>query len=93
MLVPQRYFYKSAKWLQGLKFVRKDEPGFWEVRGYSNIADPWKELRYEVDDVREIHAMRKRSLLPPHRARLARMLNFGTWKTSSIRPGAKLLVT
>ncbi len=65
MLVPRRYFYKSAKWLQGLKFTREDEPGFWEVRGYSNLADPWKELRYEVDDVREIHAMRKRALFRP----------------------------
>ncbi|MCI4316981.1 MAG: molybdopterin-dependent oxidoreductase [Thermoplasmata archaeon] len=65
MLVPQRYFYKSAKWLRGLKFVIEDEPGFWEVRGYSNIADPWKETRYDVDDVREIHRMRKRSLFRP----------------------------
>jgi DMSO/TMAO reductase YedYZ molybdopterin-dependent catalytic subunit len=67
MLVPRRYFYKSAKWLKGLKFTREDEPGFWEVRGYSNLADPSKELRYEVDDVREIHAMRKRSLFRPIR--------------------------
>jgi DMSO/TMAO reductase YedYZ molybdopterin-dependent catalytic subunit len=65
MLVPQRYFYKSAKWLRGLKFVAEDEPGFWELRGYSNIADPWKETRYDVDDVREIHRMRKRSLFRP----------------------------
>ncbi|HTT25744.1 MAG TPA: molybdopterin-dependent oxidoreductase [Thermoplasmata archaeon] len=65
MLVPQRYFYKSAKWLRGLKFVSDDEPGFWEVRGYSNIADPWSEKRYDVDDVREIHQMRKRSLFRP----------------------------
>jgi len=65
MLVPRRYFYKSAKWLRGLKFVVDDEPGFWEVRGYSNIADPWSEKRYDVDDVREIHQMRKRSLFRP----------------------------
>jgi DMSO/TMAO reductase YedYZ molybdopterin-dependent catalytic subunit len=65
MLVPKRYFYKSAKWLRGLKFVERDEPGFWEVRGYSNIADPWSEKRYDVDDVREIHQMRKRSLFRP----------------------------
>lgn len=65
MLVPGRYFYKSAKWIVGLKFVSKDEPGFWEVRGYSNIADPWTEKRYDVDDVREIHQMRKRSLFRP----------------------------
>lgn len=65
MLVPRRYFYKSAKWLRGLKFVAADEPGFWEVRGYSNVADPWSEMRYDVDDVREIHRMRKSNLFKP----------------------------
>jgi DMSO/TMAO reductase YedYZ molybdopterin-dependent catalytic subunit len=65
MLVPRRYFYKSAKWLRGLKFVRQDEPGFWEVRGYSNIADPWAETRYDVDDVKLIHRMRKANLFQP----------------------------
>jgi DMSO/TMAO reductase YedYZ molybdopterin-dependent catalytic subunit len=65
MLVPQRYFYKSAKWLRGLKFVTDDEPGFWEVRGYSNLADPWRETRYDVDDVKVIHRMRKESLFHP----------------------------
>ncbi len=45
-LVPDRYFYKSAKWVEGLKVVTRDEPGFWEKRGYSNSADPWKEERY-----------------------------------------------
>ena len=68
MLVPKRYFYKSAKWLRGLKFVRTDEPGFWEVRGYSNIADPWAETRYDVDDVKTIHRMRKSSLFRPLRS-------------------------
>lgn len=65
MLVPRRYFYKSAKWLRGLNFVVADEPGFWEVRGYSNVADPWSEMRYDVDDVREIHRMRKSNLFKP----------------------------
>ena len=65
MLVPKRYFYKSAKWLRGLNFVPEDEPGFWEVRGYSNIADPWAETRYDVDDVRLIHRMRKENLFKP----------------------------
>jgi DMSO/TMAO reductase YedYZ molybdopterin-dependent catalytic subunit len=65
MLVPRRYFYKSAKWIRGLKFVREDEPGFWEVRGYSNIADPWQETRYTVDDRRVIFRMRKESLFHP----------------------------
>ncbi len=65
MLVPKRYFYKSAKWLGGLKFVRVDEPGYWEVRGYSNVADPWAEMRYSVDDVKAIHRMRKAALFRP----------------------------
>jgi DMSO/TMAO reductase YedYZ molybdopterin-dependent catalytic subunit len=46
LLVPKLYFYKSAKWLNGLEFMREDRPGFWEIRGYSNSADPWKEERY-----------------------------------------------
>ncbi len=45
-LVPDRYFYKSAKWVEGIKFSAKDEPGYWERNGYSNSADPWKEERY-----------------------------------------------
>jgi hypothetical protein len=45
-LVPELYFWKSAKWLQGIRFVSQDEPGYWEVRGYHNHADPWKEERY-----------------------------------------------
>jgi DMSO/TMAO reductase YedYZ molybdopterin-dependent catalytic subunit len=65
VLVPKRYFYKSAKWLRGLRFARDDEPGFWEVRGYSNIADPWTETRYDVDDVKVIHRMRKGVLFRP----------------------------
>jgi DMSO/TMAO reductase YedYZ molybdopterin-dependent catalytic subunit len=46
LLVPSRYFWKSAKWLRGLEFLDHDEPGFWERYGYSNSADPWKEERY-----------------------------------------------
>lgn len=46
MLVPKKYFYKSAKWLKGIKLTELDEPGFWEIRGYSNSADPWKQERY-----------------------------------------------
>jgi DMSO/TMAO reductase YedYZ molybdopterin-dependent catalytic subunit len=46
MVVPKLYFYKSAKWLSGLEFIEKDKPGFWEIRGYHNHADPWKEERY-----------------------------------------------
>lgn len=45
-LVPDLYFWKSAKWLTGVRFVKADEPGYWETRGYHNHADPWKEERY-----------------------------------------------
>jgi DMSO/TMAO reductase YedYZ molybdopterin-dependent catalytic subunit len=45
-LVPDLYFWKSSKWLTGIKFVVDDEPGYWEVRGYHNHADPWREERY-----------------------------------------------
>ena len=45
-LVPDLYFWKSAKWLTGIRFVKADRPGFWETRGYHNHADPWKEERY-----------------------------------------------
>lgn len=46
LVVPKLYFYKSAKWLSGIEFLAKDRPGFWEVRGYHNHADPWREERY-----------------------------------------------
>ncbi|MDE2573280.1 MAG: sulfite oxidase-like oxidoreductase [bacterium] len=46
MFVPKRYFWKSAKWLTGIEFLEGDRPGFWEVRGYHNDGDPWKEERY-----------------------------------------------
>ena len=46
-VIPDRYFYKSAKWIEALKVTAHDEPGYWERRGYSNSADPWKEERYQ----------------------------------------------
>lgn len=46
LLVPRRYFWKSAKWLRGLEFLDHDEPGFWERYGYHNEADPWREERF-----------------------------------------------
>ena len=44
-LVPDLYFWKSAKWLTGIRFVNADVPGYWETRGYHNHADPWTEER------------------------------------------------
>ena len=46
LVVPTRYFWKSAKWLRGLELRATDEPGFWERYGYHNDADFWKEERY-----------------------------------------------
>ena len=45
VVIPDRYFYKSAKWLEGIKVSARDEPGYWESMGFSNSADPWKEER------------------------------------------------
>ena len=42
-LVPHLYFWKSAKWVRGLRFMEDDEPGFWEVNGYHSYGDPWRE--------------------------------------------------
>ena len=49
LLVPHLYFWKSAKWVRGLRLVEQDEPGFWESLGYNNHGDPWKEERYWGD--------------------------------------------
>lgn len=45
-LIPDLYFWKSAKWLTGIRFSRRNEPGYWEQRGYHNHGDPWKEERH-----------------------------------------------
>ena len=46
LVVPQRYGWKSAKWLRAIEFMAEDKPGFWEVRGYHNNGDFWKEERF-----------------------------------------------
>jgi len=46
LVIPTRYFWKSAKWLRGLELTATDRPGFWERYGYHNEADYWKEQRY-----------------------------------------------
>ncbi|NOG51542.1 MAG: sulfite oxidase-like oxidoreductase [Chloroflexi bacterium] len=45
-LVPHLYFWKSAKFVRALEFSVEDKPGFWEVNGYHNYGDPFKEERY-----------------------------------------------
>ena len=49
LLVPHLYFWKSAKWVNGLRFTQRDEAGFWELRGYHMYGDPWREQRYTDD--------------------------------------------
>ena len=49
LLVPHLYFWKSAKWVRGLRFMASDEPGFWEGYGYHLYGDPWQEQRYSGD--------------------------------------------
>ena len=46
LVIPGKYFWKSAKWLRGIELSAVDKPGFWERYGYNNDADPWKEERY-----------------------------------------------
>jgi DMSO/TMAO reductase YedYZ molybdopterin-dependent catalytic subunit len=46
LVIPGKYFWKSAKWLRGIELSSVDKPGFWERYGYNNDADPWREERY-----------------------------------------------
>lgn len=49
LLVPHLYFWKSAKWVQGLRLTDNESLGFWESYGYHTYGDPWKEQRYAGD--------------------------------------------
>ena len=49
LLVPHLYFWKSAKWVEGLELGLTDRSGFWESYGYHNYGDPWREQRYTGD--------------------------------------------
>ena len=49
LLVPHLYFWKSAKWVRGLRILQQDAPGFWEQLGYHDRGDPWREQRYQGD--------------------------------------------
>jgi DMSO/TMAO reductase YedYZ molybdopterin-dependent catalytic subunit len=46
VIIPKRYAWKGAKFVRSIEFAAEDRPGFWEVRGYSNTADPWTEDRF-----------------------------------------------
>lgn len=45
LVVPHKYAYKSAKWVRRIHFTCQEEIGYWEARGYSNTADPWRQDR------------------------------------------------
>lgn len=49
LLVPHLYFWKSAKWIAGLRLLDHEEPGFWEQNGYHARGNPWEEQRYSGD--------------------------------------------
>ena len=49
MLVPHLYFWKSAKWVNGITLMLHDRQGFWEQLGYNDYGDPWREQRYQGD--------------------------------------------
>ena len=48
MITPKLYAWKGAKWIRKIEFLAEDRPGFWEVRGYSNTAEPWYNDRYST---------------------------------------------
>ncbi|HZO82921.1 MAG TPA: sulfite oxidase-like oxidoreductase [Candidatus Binataceae bacterium] len=50
LVVPRLYGWKSAKWVRGIEFSPRDRRGFWEVRGYHNHGDPWREERYSFQE-------------------------------------------
>ncbi|MFD0670425.1 sulfite oxidase-like oxidoreductase [Cohnella sp. GCM10027633] len=50
-LVPHRYFWKSAKWIRRIEFMKEDRPGFWERNGFHNEADPFAEQRFSGEDL------------------------------------------
>ncbi|MDQ7793823.1 MAG: sulfite oxidase-like oxidoreductase [bacterium] len=49
LVVPQLYFWKSAKWVIAVEFTATEHPGFWEKAGYHLRGDPWREQRYRND--------------------------------------------
>ncbi|RAP75118.1 sulfite oxidase-like oxidoreductase [Paenibacillus montanisoli] len=51
LIVPHLYFWKSAKWITGIEFMKEDRPGFWERNGFHNVADPFREERFSGEDL------------------------------------------
>jgi len=49
VITPKLYAWKGAKWIRKIEFLADDRKGFWEVRGYSNTAEPWFNDRYAAE--------------------------------------------
>jgi DMSO/TMAO reductase YedYZ molybdopterin-dependent catalytic subunit len=49
MITPKLYAWKGTKWIRKIEFLAEDRKGFWEIRGYSNSAEPWFNDRYSTD--------------------------------------------
>jgi DMSO/TMAO reductase YedYZ molybdopterin-dependent catalytic subunit len=54
VIIPKRYAWKGAKFIREITFLDRDILGFWEIRGYSNSADPWLEERFSANDLRKL---------------------------------------
>ena len=50
LVVPSLYAWKSVKWVRAIEYMTVDRRGFWEERGYHNVADPWREQRYSYQE-------------------------------------------
>lgn len=50
LIVPHLYFWKSAKWIRGIEFMKEDRPGFWERNGFHHYADPFQEQRFSSEE-------------------------------------------
>jgi DMSO/TMAO reductase YedYZ molybdopterin-dependent catalytic subunit len=50
IVVPHLYAWKSVKWVRAIEYLTEDRRGFWEERGYHNVADPWREQRYSYQE-------------------------------------------
>jgi DMSO/TMAO reductase YedYZ molybdopterin-dependent catalytic subunit len=53
LVVPHLYAWKSVKWARGVEYLNGNQRGFWEERGYHNVADPWLEQRYSYQEEQE----------------------------------------
>jgi len=63
MITPQLWAWKGAKWIKRIEFLREDSPGFWEQRGYSNSAHPWRNDRYNGESAEAILANRQGTVI------------------------------